>query len=486
MNKCNLKVKILMITSIICLFGLKSISQNIGSPGWVYDSGGRVNSFYEGKQRKWATAGVVGGIRNPAARSRNVLASDNTNRIQQKINALSNAGGGVLKFPAGVFNITRTLRVLKNVVLEGANNGTTTLKDKLSTNNSTTNGIVILFDNLRNGHTVGGIRRMTLRGPFSGTPTINRWTTAKPNANNIMVNFKRSTNLFLDNVKIFNSGGSPISTFNSDGSGHHTFRNCVVSGAWNKGRGGQGYFNISSGFCLVYKCKIEKIRHFTIQKKGAKYNVVYDNVINQDVNFHNDDGGNNLIEKNRITIGRAIVGTSGNAQRFVVMGPWSNRHADSRSDNFVYNNAVSEHGRSNPRCNNKGFVYKGARGHEPNRRAENNPFRISENIGRGKRFYSVKNNRRSTIVRKAIGNKNNAFEMFPNPVTSSDILSVKIPNTFINPVITIANIEGKITYENAAVKDGASSIRLNQKQGIYILQVRGDNNNKLNSKLLIK
>ncbi|WP_271783837.1 right-handed parallel beta-helix repeat-containing protein [Aquimarina algiphila] len=441
MRTKNVKLKRLVIVSLLYLTGSQLIAQTIGGPGWVYDSNGKVNSFYEGKQKKWATAGVVGGIRNPAARSRNVLASDNTEKIQQKINALSTAGGGVLKFPALTFNITKTLNVKKNVVLQGASNGTTTLKDKLSTNNSKTNGVVIKFENLKSGHRVGGIRNMTLQGPFSGNPIINKWTTAKPNANNIMVNFLRSTNLFLDNVKIINSGGSPISTFNSDGSGHYTFRNCVISGAWNKGGGGQGYFNIGSGYCLVYKCKIEKIRHFAIQTKGAKYNVVYDNIINQDVNFHNDDSGNNLIEKNKITIGSAIAGSANNQQRFVVMGPWSSQHTDSRTDNFVYNNIVSEFGRSNPRCNNSRYVYKGARGQEPGRDPGNNPFSTRENVGGGKRFYSVKNNTKTTdaesIANEIFSSENNAFSVYPNPVVSGDILNVMVPNTVIKPNIII-------------------------------------------------
>ncbi|TGV03313.1 T9SS type A sorting domain-containing protein [Flavivirga rizhaonensis] len=476
-------------TSYLC-------AQSIGGPGWVYDASGKVNNFFESKQKKWATAGVVGGIRNPAARSRNVAAGENTSQIQAKINALSNAGGGVLKFPSGTFNITKTLNVKKNVVLQGSSSGVTTLKDKLSTNNSNTNGVVIKFENLNTGHSVGGIRNMTLKGPFSGNPVINSWTTAKPKANNIMVNFLRSKNLFLDNVKIINSGGSPISTFNSNGTGHHTFRNCLISGVWNKGGGGQGYFNISSGYCLVYKCTIEKLRHFAIQNGGAKYNVVYNNTINQDINFHNDDSGNNLIEKNNITIGQAIVGSTNNQQRFVVMGPWSNQHTDSRADNYVYNNTVSEYNRSNPRCKNKGRVYKGARGKEPGREPGNNPFSTSESIGTGKRFYSIKNGNNSnkkTKIETVNTVKEDAtikadFKVYPNPMARNSTLNVTIPNSIENPKVIISSIDGKIIYQNENLtlkEDKTLLLNLNPKSGLYLIQVKG-NTNEINSKFLVK
>jgi hypothetical protein len=364
----------------------------IGDPGIVYDPSGKVDDFYEPKQQEWAKAGVVGGIRDPSSDSIEIVLGASTETIQSQINDFSDKGGGVVKFPAGTWEITNTLRVPKNIVLEGLGD-VSILKDVLDTNNNNNNtkGKVLMFYKLtaQNGHMVGGIRKMQLLGPSpdDGTlvPTRNNFQNAEPNYVNNMVNFVRSENLFLDQVTILNSGNSAFSTWNSGAVvGHYTIRNCNIDGAWNKGGGGRGYFNIQSGYCLVYNNTIKNLRHFAFQNQGAKYNVVYGNNINIDVNFHNDDGGNNLIEKNTITIDRGIVGG-----RYAVMGPWSHQHDPSRADNYVYNNVVTEAGRTDPRCEHPGFVYKGARGYEPNKQPGNNPFSTKEWIDRDKRMYSV-------------------------------------------------------------------------------------------------
>ena len=364
-------------------------AQTIGGPGWTYDGSGRVNAAFESKQRRWANAGVRGGIRNPASRSRNVAAGANTATIQSQMNGLSNAGGGVLRFPAATFRITRTLRVPQNVVLEGRGIGRTVLRDALATNNRGTEGTVLLFENLSgSAHQVGGVRNMTLRGPLDGTPNAISWTTARPNVRNTMVAFRRSEDLFLDRVSVINAGMTPFTAFG--GAGHHTLRNCTFDGAWNKGIGGQGYVNIAAPDCLVFRCTIRNIRHFALQKQNAKYNVVFRNNIQQDVNFHDDDSGDNLIEKNTITISSQLA-NAGGARRFSVMGPWSRVHHASRRDNFVYANIIRG---SNRRCTDPARVYKGARGFEPNLNAGNNPFSASERVGTGHRFYSVRNGSR--------------------------------------------------------------------------------------------
>lgn len=63
-----------------------------------------------------------------------------------------------------------------------------------------------------------------------------------------------------------------------------------------------GYYNISnSRYVLICNEKIRRIRHLAIQN-FSKYNVIIDNELEVDINFHDGDDGYNLVQGNRCKI----------------------------------------------------------------------------------------------------------------------------------------------------------------------------------------
>jgi hypothetical protein len=136
-------------------------------------------------------------------------------------------------------------------------------------------------------------------------------------------------NCWLDGVNLINALTHPI--YNE---GHHiTFRDLVIDGAFNKDGGCQGYFFLGGHHCLVTGCHVSRLRHISLQGEEVMYHVLYDNDFNQEISFHCNDGGNNLIENNRITT--PVYMTS---DYVPIMGPWSTKHAHSRQPNYVYHN----------------------------------------------------------------------------------------------------------------------------------------------------
>lgn len=81
-----------------------------------------------------------------------------------------------------------------------------------------------------------------------------------------------------------------------------TCSNNYVDRAYNKFDLGQGYYNIiRSEYVLVANEWVRRIRHFGIHR-GSRYVVVRNSRLEVDLNFHNADGGFNLIEGNTIRI----------------------------------------------------------------------------------------------------------------------------------------------------------------------------------------
>jgi hypothetical protein len=151
---------------------------------------------------------------------------------------------------------------------------------------------------------------------------------------------------FVDNVRILNSASHPIWI----GGNNNTIRNLDVDGAYCKGGGCQGYFFIDGHRNLITGCKVTQIRHISLQNPTSKENVFYNNDVRQEVSFHTNDGGDNLIENNRITIPRKL--TAYNA----IMGPWSTQHKVGGL-NFIYNNTCEEeNNRKKPWSDTKLYV----------------------------------------------------------------------------------------------------------------------------------
>jgi hypothetical protein len=143
----------------------------------------------------------------------------------------------------------------------------------------------------------------------------------------VSVYMLNSSNSWLDELKILNSGTDAILM----GGTHNTVRNVFIDRSYNKGDGGNGYFSVRGEYGLILMSEIYRIRHLSIEV-GAKYNVVWNNKLEVDVNFHNGDGGHNLIEDNSIRIptwrGWDVFSTGGAQYGHKPPGP----------DNFIVNN----------------------------------------------------------------------------------------------------------------------------------------------------
>ena len=63
-----------------------------------------------------------------------------------------------------------------------------------------------------------------------------------------------------------------------------------------------GYYNISnSRHVLICNERVKRIRHLAIQNFST-YNVIINNELEVDINFHDGDSGNNLVQGNKVVI----------------------------------------------------------------------------------------------------------------------------------------------------------------------------------------
>lgn len=201
---------------------------------------------------------------------------------------------------------------------------------------------------LYNGKSIG-LRNLTLEGKWSDTPPDpeEAFSEGLPGmGDHRMINMARCENSFVDNVRILNSASHPIWVSGKN----NTLRNLDIDGAHCKGGGCQGYFFIDGQRNLITGCKVTRLRHISFQNPSSKENVFYNNDVRQEVSFHTDDGGDNLIENNRITIPRYMKAYN------AIMGPWSTQHKVG-GKNFIYNNTCEEeNNRKRPWSDSKLYI----------------------------------------------------------------------------------------------------------------------------------
>ena len=321
----------LMITCL--MIGLSVVGQQLGDAGWVFDESKYDSRFPE--MREYAKAGVEGGIPyredSPIRRTLfvNVEDVDMSGEIQTAIDEVASEGGGVVLLLNGVYPIRNKIRMKDRVILRGQSRDDVVLKSFIRyRGESSANKVeTILMHSITNS----GLEDFTLdyNEEYNGVEMFpldkdwgfrfwSAWGLRSQNyenervyhnrkkyefhdVNDLYVDYiwmKKSKNCWMDNCKLLNCGSNPV--FIRSGS-HITIRNCHIEGAFQKGENGNGYVNCYGKYVLITKNTIKKVRHFALQL-GAKYCVVYDNDIEVDVNFHQKDGGQNLIENNRIHI----------------------------------------------------------------------------------------------------------------------------------------------------------------------------------------
>ncbi|MFD8013766.1 phosphatidylinositol-specific phospholipase C domain-containing protein [Streptomyces sp. NPDC058955] len=111
--------------------------------------------------------------------------------------------------------------------------------------------------------------------------------------------FKWAADSWVRNVGSRMTGSHPIVT---EVAKNLQFEKNVLDGAWNKGKGGNGYFRGSRVWDSLYAFNTTRnLRHFTLQW-SASGNVVYGNDFDSDLNLHGGWERRNLFEKNVVRV----------------------------------------------------------------------------------------------------------------------------------------------------------------------------------------
>ncbi|NJO68473.1 MAG: right-handed parallel beta-helix repeat-containing protein [Bacteroidetes bacterium] len=259
----------------------------------------------------WSLAGVQGGI--PSSKilriKKTITPADN---IQKAINVTAASGGGIVLLKAGKYPINATIHLKPGVFLKGIHPDSVTLGVNIHGYHYTTRKprqCALALKNIENA----AIENITIKYTGADFEPLDKDSLNAPWDKAVFhIPELRDTSLFVEhiwidsskncwvrNCKILWAGSDPIRITNSE---HITCTGNFIDRSYNKCDGGMGYYNIiNSKYVLVYNEHIKRIRHFAIQN-GSMYNVVYNNYLEVDINFHNGDSGYNLIEQNTIRI----------------------------------------------------------------------------------------------------------------------------------------------------------------------------------------
>ena len=290
---------------IFLLFSISIFSQSYGDRGCRLDSALLDARFPA--MAEWAKAGVEGGIPDPLSTKVQLKITPKSN-LQQAIDIVAKIGGVLLLLP-GEYIINKPIFVRSGVVLRGVSKNTVILSVKIHgyfwrTYNQKRAGAILLH-----GVENAGIENLTVKYTEANFEPNDRdsdsaeWTIEvfhKPEIRDTTLFVEsvwvhQSRNCWVQNCNILWSGSDPIRITLSD---HITCRRNYIDRCYNKNDGGMGYYNISnSRYVLICNEKIRRIRHLAIQN-FSKFNVIINNELEVDINFHDGDDGYNLIQGN--------------------------------------------------------------------------------------------------------------------------------------------------------------------------------------------
>lgn len=331
----NLHKKILLMFLIIITPHVQACnSSRVGDPNWQYDATKNDPNFPE--IQYWKEAGVEGGV--PCKESipkinTKYVNSDFQVKIDNTYNEIESSGlsYGYLLLKNGVHYIDNPIKLRSGVVIRGENQAQTQLivRIKNNYNDGTRRVWAFDFENVINS----GIENLTIKfevkdndgteyqpldrnnydepnfdtyWPFNNNMKVKRISPDFMNPivdENLFVGFIRfsdgTKNSWAQDLNLIESGTHPI--WISPDSSHITLRGNDIYRCYNKGVNGNCYYGINGDYNLITNERVRKIRHVAIQE-GAEYNVVFKNDFEVDINFHNGDHGNNLIERNKIKL----------------------------------------------------------------------------------------------------------------------------------------------------------------------------------------
>ncbi|WP_086930095.1 carbohydrate-binding protein [Agarilytica rhodophyticola] len=357
----------------------------IGDPGWIYDDS-RGDSRHS-QIKKWTEAGVRGGI--PCEGELRVVETIAPGQnIESAINRASQKGGGVVLLKRGTYKVESTIRMKSNVVLRGESRKDTRLEVNMrnSWNTNPRKTFAISMDDVKSA----GVENLTLfysvpgyepldhnnfgeKNTSSPWPWINdvkirrgdrnKKTISDKNLYVGFIKFSDSHDSWIQNTDLLEAGTDPIHVDNK--SSHLTLRGNNVYRCYNKGGGGNCYYRIDGDYVLVSNENVRKIRHLSIQL-GGEYNVVFQNKLEVDINFHNGDDGNNLVEKNSIQL--PFV----HHWHVIETGGASYGHRPPGKNNVIFNNQAKHDRNEKQNISNSNAVYT-LRGYQDIRRTGPRP-----------------------------------------------------------------------------------------------------------------
>jgi hypothetical protein len=157
-----------------------------------------------------------------------------------------------------------------------------------------------------------GFEDFTLRYDLDGLPRLGGGTyqltreLAKDEYGNLApeyalhgIVFKWASDSWVRRVHMDMIGSHPIVT---EVARHLQIEENVLTGAWNKGKGGNGYLRGSRVWDSLYRGNVlRELRHFTFQWSSSG-NVATDNDLDCDFNFHGGWERHNLVQRNSIRV----------------------------------------------------------------------------------------------------------------------------------------------------------------------------------------
>lgn len=299
----------------------------IGDRGFVTDTD-CLDSRYP-DMKIWAKAGVEDGIPTDLKVKKTISSGDN---IQSAINSVSN---GVVLLKNGTYRIYSPIELKSNVVLRGESRNGVKISVKMK------QGEAIKFSSSVHGAGLENLKVVNeylnfdpvayRKGLQDGAYCKECFQNDQPSHDLKLVRIDGKNN-WLDKVDLMKSGSDPVE-LNGD---HNTVRNSLIDNCYNKGGGGEGYFDLRGDYNLVVGTTVRLIRHFAIQQK-AKYNVVINNRLEVDINFHNKDLGHHLIE------GNTIIRPSWHAWGVFATGGAKYGHTPPGEKILIYNNTCYDY-----------------------------------------------------------------------------------------------------------------------------------------------
>jgi len=282
----------------------------IGDPGWVFDESRYDPRFPE--MREWAKAGVEGGIPLRNNLPKKLRVSEGAD-LQSAIDRVAEQGGGILVLGPGDYWIDRTIQLKSGVVMRGTHKDSTIIKIRMKAPFFKIAGGKSATAIEVNGQERVGVEDLTIRyeavdfepmdkSDFHAPWEINPFHGDEIRDDQLFVHtliFANSRNCWVDNCNLLWAGAHPLGMANCQ---HMTMRDNFVDRAYVK-KGGMhgGYYGVwGTSHSLFYNEKVRRIRHFALMSPGCKYNVVYQCDFEVDVNYHDADDGQNLVEKSRV------------------------------------------------------------------------------------------------------------------------------------------------------------------------------------------